>query len=352
MLKTALAAGERWRHLFESHAQVDRNGLPWTCLQTSAQRSHCDGDLSVSPNASCTMLAIRCSGPCRHTIFTSLCSKDSWLVHANTFLCLQVKVHNVLFEDQGATLLHTVQILPVLRHLAIRHCNEASSLLAPVSASNGLPTCKELAELRSCSLTRLTVEMLGCPADGNLLRLSGLPELRSCWFIGSESDTPLNMCIDGTSFEDAMQLQQLHVESDTGLQLQHGSLQQLGALTSLMLRRCGLRSVPANVGFLGGTLRQLDLAHSYSMQFNSSALENVLQCKRLEVVYLYKPDISQWAGSFGPSWPSVEQHMAQEGYGPHQRSTDSVKQMMKLEVEFLVRHGRRLHVDLDTDGLG
>ncbi len=36
--------------------------LPWTCLQISAQRSHCDGDLSVSLKASCTMPAIRCSG--------------------------------------------------------------------------------------------------------------------------------------------------------------------------------------------------------------------------------------------------------------------------------------------------
>jgi len=283
---------------------------------------------------------------------TSLCSKH-FIAGSRLHLSgLQVKVHDVLFEDRGVTLLHTVQMLPVLTHLAIRHCNEASSLLAPVSASNGLPTCKELSELRSCSLTQLKVEMLGCPPDGNLLRLSGLPALRSCWFIGSESDMPLNMCIDGTSFEGALQLQQLHVESDPGLQLQHGSLQQLSALTSLMLRRCGLRSVPADVGFLGGTLRELDLAHNYSMQFTSPALENILQCKRLEVIYLFKPNISQWAGSFGPSWPSVEQHMAQEGYVPHQLSTDSVKQMMKLEVEFLLRHGRRLHVDLDTDGLG
>ena len=49
--------------VLDLHLEWLRKGCTgWTCLQISAQRSHCAGDLSVSLNASCTMLAIRCPG--------------------------------------------------------------------------------------------------------------------------------------------------------------------------------------------------------------------------------------------------------------------------------------------------
>ena len=80
---------------------------------------------------------------------------------------LQVTIDNMLFQDRGVTLLRTVQMLPALTDLCIDYQGEVSKLRAPVSDSNGLPRCKELAELRSRSLTDLKVWMFGGPSQGN-----------------------------------------------------------------------------------------------------------------------------------------------------------------------------------------
>ena len=268
-------------------------------------------------------------------------------MHIHIFLCRQVSVYNVLFADLGATLLQTVHLLPVLTHLAIRHRNEVINLLAPVSSNHGLPTCKELGQLCSRSLTHIFVDMLGGPPDGNTLKLSGLPELRSATIYGGDPDMPLNLRIDGSSFQGALQLQNLDVENDQGLQLQRGSLQYLSALTSLRLVQCGLSSVPADVALLGGTLRVLDLCHNEDMQVDAIAANNILQCSFLEDIYLFKHSMVQWADSLGNHWQAIEQRMAQVGYTPAQYSMDSVNQMVKLPDAFNMRHGRRLHVCLD-----
>ena len=252
----------------------------------------------------------------------------------------------MLFEDRGATLLCTAGRLPALRRLCITYDGEVPYLRAPVSETHGLPECKELAELRSHSLTELTIWMLGGPPDGNILRLSGLPKLRYCELIGDPA-MPLNLRIDGASFQGTKHLESLRVQDDEGLQLQRGSVQHLSALKSLGLQRCGLRSVPADVASLGGTLLELDLSSNHDMQIDASAVDNILQCSRLETIYLYKPDISEWEDGLGPAWQPVQQQVAQKGYTPWQLSMDSVVELMRLKDTFHIRHGRYLHVSLD-----
>ena len=221
-------------------------------------------------------------------------------------------MQNVLFNDRGATLLWTVHKLPALTDLTIYRDGHISELRGPVSDSNGLPRCEELATLRSGSLTELDIGMLDGPLEGNTLRLNGLPRLKSCTLHG-EPGMPLNVRIDGASFQGAPQLQSLRIENDEGLQLEQGSLTQLRVLTKLTLMRCGLRSVPADVACLGSTLRELDRSHNHRMQIDASAVTSVLQCSYLEDIYLYKPDIAEWGGRLGPAWLPIQQHIAVEG---------------------------------------
>jgi len=115
--------------------------------------------------------------------------------------CMQVEARDVLFKDRAATLLWTVQRLPALKELDILHW-AWNGLREPVSDTNGLPRCQELAQLHSGSLTRLSVCMLDGPAEGNVLRLDGLPELQHCELIAlNESQTPLNIIVTAASFD-------------------------------------------------------------------------------------------------------------------------------------------------------
>jgi len=134
-------------------------------------------------------------------------------------------------EDRSVTLISTVPRLPVLADLTIRYLDPQ---LDDESATDGqgLPRCRELAELHSRSLTRLRVDLLRDPDGANTLRLVGLPELRSCQLrsgIGSGIRSLLNLRIDAASFRGAPQLQSLRIRGDEGLQLQDGSLEQLPA---------------------------------------------------------------------------------------------------------------------------
>ncbi len=263
--------------------------------------------------------------------------------------CRQVVVNNVLFEDRGATLLWTVQRLPALRHLCIDYESEVAHLDAPVSDSNGLPRCKELVELRSRSLTKLKMWMLDGPLQGNTLRLSGLPELRSCTII-TDHTMPLSMCIDAASFQGVSQLQNLHIDGDERLALQLGCLEQLSALTSLALVQCGLRGVPASIASLSA-LRELDLGHNARMQLDGTAVASILQCSSLRAIGLHKPNVNKWEDSLGPVWQQVEQHMAQEGFVPAQYSVRSLESLLYLPYAFRKRHNRDLHVCLDGGGI-
>ena len=258
-------------------------------------------------------------------------------------------VNNVLFEDRGAILLWTVQKLPALRDLCVSYESEVANLDAPVSDSNGLPRCEELAELHSHSLTELKLWMLGGPADGNTLRLSGLPELRSC-IIMTDHKMPLSMRIDATSFQGAPQLRDLYIDGDERLQLQNGNLEQLSALTSLALVQCGLRSVPASIACLSA-LRELNLNDNPRMQIDGAAVASILQCSSLRAIGLHKPDINTWEDSLGPAWQQVERHMAQEGFVPAQYSLNSLQNLVDLPYAFRKRHDRDLHFRLDGGGI-
>ena len=273
--------------------------------------------------------------------------------HRSTKYCfrfLQVTLKNALFEDRGLTLLWTVEKLPDLTDLRIMHKGRASDLAAPISGSHGLPECKELAELHSRSLTQLFVSMLGGPPENNTLLLSGLPELRSCTICGSEPATPLNMRIDGASFSGAPQLQELHIENDQGLQLQHDSFQQLSALTWLGLKRCGLSSVPANMSAIGATLCALDLSHN-RIELDGAAVADILQCSSLRAIDLYRQDISTWQSMLGPEWDSVDQQIAWEQVLPTKFCVNSLTHLLHLTFAFGMQHGRELHVKLDSTGI-
>ena len=265
------------------------------------------------------------------------------------YRCLQVIVDNVLFQDRGATLLRTVQMLPVLTDLSIDFQGEVSKLRAPVSDSNGLSRCQELAQLRSRSLTDLKVWMLGGPPDGNTLRLSGLPALRSCILI-TEPTMRAHMRIDAKSFRGLSQLHCLCLHGDEGVQLQDANLKQLSGVTSLALRQCGLRSVPASIASLS-MLCELDLGHNPRMPIDRAAVATIVQCSSLRAIGLSRPSIAKWEDSLGPAWQRVEQDMAREGITPAQFDESELTHLLHLPFAFRARHGWDLHVCLHSGGL-
>ena len=101
----------------------------------------------------------------------------------------------VRFEDRGAALIRTVRRLPALVDLSIYYYDWRGDELAVIRDNAGLPRCEELAELRSQSLTKLHVSMLGGPGNSSPLRLSGLPELRTCQLCGAGSWTRCWCCM-------------------------------------------------------------------------------------------------------------------------------------------------------------
>ena len=247
-----------------------------------------------------------------------------------------------LFDDRGAMLLETVQQLPVLADLTISFKGYTDSIVWPVSDYHGLPQCKELATLRSRSLTRLHLKMLGGPAEGNTLRLVGLPELRSCT-LENIVGLPANIRIDATSFHGAPKLQALHLRFDEALQLQDGCLQQLTAVTALSLESCGLRSVPAGIASLSATLRTLDLSDNDHLQIDAAAVDSICECSQLQILSLYKGDLLEWGDDLGTTaLDEVQQQIDKRGYVPSQFSSESVAQLMHLPIAFRRRHGRDL----------
>ena len=279
------------------------------------------------------------------------------LLDPEPVICMQVHARTILFSDRGAMLLRTVQRLPALKDLDICYWRGPYDLHAPVSATHGLPCCKELAELRSASLVRLRVFMLDGPAQGNVLRLSGLPELRHCELTAGENGhLKLNIRITAASFDGTPQLEDLHQQGDRGLELQDGCFQQLTALTLLRVVNCGLRRVPAAVVSLGNTLQVLDLSDNAGLQIDAAAVAAVLQCSRLEVFGVYKDSICEWHEKLEHRvWLAVSQHMEEQAYEPAQLSIDSVKFLLQLSSAFRYQHGRDLlvvvdkHVQLDHE---
>ena len=257
-------------------------------------------------------------------------------------------VRNVLFEDRGATLISAVQLLPDLADLDIS-CEyyEMVDVDAHASDGKGLPRCAELAGLHSRSLTRLSVFMLDGPAEGNTLRLSGLPQLQSCEII-TGPDTPLHIRCDAARFQEVPQLRSLCVHNDVALDLQPRSLVRLTALTSLTLRGCGLRSVPADVASLSGTLRDLDLSNNDPMQIDDAAVASVVQCvqfRKLCVRKLPGDILIRWRSKLSRNtWQPIERLIEEEGYCPAQWSEESVRLLVQLPSAFRARHGRDLRI--------
>ena len=254
----------------------------------------------------------------------------------------------MLFDDGAVALLWTIEDLPALTDLHVCWDGMIYHLLDRISATNRLPCCGDLAELHSRSLTQLRVRMLGGPTEDNTLRLSGLPELRSCAIVG-EADLPLSIRVDDASFQGAPQLQSLHLHFDARFQLQQGALAQLTVLTSLTLMGCGLRSVPADVASLGATLCELDLSYNDRLQIDGAAVESILCCSRLTTLNLHKSDIAEWQNELDDVWERVEEHIAQEGYTPAQFSMASIMHLLQLQPAFRSRHGRDLDVSLQNN---
>ena len=180
------------------------------------------------------------------------------------------------------------------------------------------------------------------PAEGNTLRLSGLPELRSCTLDGWP-ELALNMRINAASFQAVRQLQSLHV-SDEALQLERESLVQLTLLTSLTLAGCALYSVPADVASLSATLCELCFNRNDQLQIDWDAVSSILQCSRLKTLQIHKDDINKLAITFA-HWSHVVAHLDGEQYTPSQWSSDSVSNLLQLSAAFCRRHGRDLEID-------
>lgn len=266
--------------------------------------------------------------------------------------CLQVVVRNELFKDRGAALLSAVKRLPALETLDISYDTNVDFDEGEISDINGLPCCKELAQLHSRSLTRLRVCMLDGPTRNNMLRLSGLPELRSLELVGHEGidrDPPeapaLNIRIDAASFKEVPQLQSLQITFGKDLILLDSSLVQLTALTSLALTGCGLQSVPADLSSLCATLRELELSRNEPLQLDDAAVASIVQCSRLTVLGLHKPDVQVIVRSnVGETlWQTIDEYV-EESYYPAQWNADSVRHLVQLPAAFRARHGHDLSV--------
>ncbi len=259
----------------------------------------------------------------------------------------------VRFDDRGAALIRTVQRLPALVDLSIYYYDWRGGELAIIRDNAGLPRCEELAELHSQSLTKLHVSMLGGPGDGSPLRLSGLPELRTCQLCGGygQPDTLLALHVDAASFEGAPLLQSLSVLYDEGLKLDHDSLRHLTSLTSLVLKECGLESIPPDVASLGATLVVLDLSSNCLLQIDDTAVATILHCSRLETLAVCKERFKYWQeGDYTrDAWDQVEEHLGKQGYEPSQFDMDSWKALMQLPITYSVRHGRHLEICVDND---
>jgi len=288
------------------------------------------------PGGTCLNLpnAYLITGSVRRTVCRAKASVEA--VSNFTASAKQVIAKRTRFEDRGAALMWTVQRLPALAELEIADWDETEGSRRLRREDNGMPWCQELAELRSRSLTRLAVHMLGGPAEGNALRLVGLPQLRAIELRG-EPDVPLNMLIDRSSFAGAPQLQTLAVHTDEALQLEPGSLSQLTALTSLKLTRCGLRGVPAEVTSVIANLCELDLS-SNGISVDAFFVASVLQCGRLSTLAFRS------TGFYG-----FDIQLTRQGFSPVQMSLESLQRLMQLPTAFYKRHGRELHVCVTED---
>ena len=257
---------------------------------------------------------------------------------------VQVWVGGMLFEDRGAALIRTVGQLPAVLNFELDYDWDSShDQDVRVSDGSGLPRCQELAELHSRSLVRMRVCMLDGPSEDNMLRLSGLPELLECELEGQACQpTTFSLRTDAASFAGAPQLQMLSMSWLDALHLENGSLGQLTALTHLTLRGCGLRSVPADIASLRGSLRTLSMHDNHRMQIDAAALGTLVMCSQLEGLGLCKPDIDWWSDKFDGVWHRFEQHMSEEGYIPAQWSSESIRNLVQLPDTFRLRHGRTL----------
>ena len=219
------------------------------------------------------------------------------------------------FKDRGITLIWTIQQLPALTVLDIRSILDDLPRSCIDGNGDELPWCSDLAALQSRSLTRLHVDMLGGPSEGSMLRLTGLPELRSL-SLAAYRVKPLNAWIDSASFQGNPHLNSLHILWDAELQLQPGSLAHLSALTSLKLVGCGLWEMPAYIALLGANLCELDLS-SNSIHIDAAAVASLPPCSSsVRKLVLDKVDNDHWKVELDPdAWLYLAKHIhiKQEG---------------------------------------
>ena len=139
------------------------------------------------------------------------------------------------------------------------------------------------------------------------------------------------------ALQGAPQLHSLDVWWDRALHLQQGSFQQLTALTSLKLVRCGLQSVPADIIALSATLCEVDLTINDRLQIDGAAVARIVACSRLRTL-----DVSKW--EITAQW--AEEYKEQDGYVPAAFSTMTVSYLIKLPLAFHKRHRRALNVSV------
>ena len=254
---------------------------------------------------------------------------------------VQVYMLHTLLEDRGAALFKMVQQLPELTTLNVHYDEGDSADEIEIADNNGLPRCEELASLHSRSLQWLRVVMLDGPAEGNTLRLRGLPELRTCVLLGHARRSDLHVRIDAASCEGTPKLQELRVEYDDHLQLSDGCFEHLTALTNLTLADCRLQRVPAGVTSLSDTLCVLDLNRNDPLQIDADVITKIVKCSRLTTLSLIKEEVLAWTDSI-----DVERDPEQEGYAPAPWNLRSVSCLMQLPSAFRQQHGRDLDIQL------
>ena len=195
---------------------------------------------------------------------------------------LDVHVNGSGLDDHGATLIRIASRLPDLYQLDVN--NEAEQNADPSPGETKLLRCQELAELRSTTLTSLSIAIAS--GTGDVLRLSGAPNLEKCHLLAYQRSSA-EFQVDPTTFAGCSWLEELTLHHVRNLSLQTGCFRALPALSSLTLTDCSLQAVPLALAPLTA-LSVLNLSFNEQLSIDDLGLHTLRTMKKLRLLDLAK----------------------------------------------------------------
>ena len=232
---------------------------------------------------------------------------------------LHVHVEESGFFDRGAGVLLTACCLPALCFLDISHTEEAGGTVVPRHHRGGsLPRCREIARLRSASLTQLSLVIAS--GEDDVLDLTGVPSLLQCHLL-ADCDRHGETVVHSTSFEACTSLTKLTLQHLRNVMLHDGCFDSLSALTWLTLADCDFEELPQAIGSLT-SLEVLNLNGNDDLGVTEAGLSVLRALKELQVLDMAKSS--------------------------NARHDDYTLQALFDLVQGLRDQGRRLHVNFDS----